>query len=37
LAAEPECALDTAVETGTITVERVDSLRRILEARTAGY
>jgi ribosome biogenesis GTPase len=37
VAAEPECALDTAVEAGTITVERVDSLRRILEARTAGY
>lgn len=34
LAAEPECALDTAVEAGTITVERVESLRRILAART---
>ena len=37
LASEPECALDTAVEAGTITVERVDSLRRILAARTTSY
>ncbi len=37
LAAEPECALDAAVGAGTITVERVDSLRRILAARTASY
>jgi ribosome biogenesis GTPase len=34
LAAEPECALDAAVEAGTITVERVESLRRILAARS---
>ena len=34
LASEPECALDTAVEAGAITVERVESLRRILAART---
>jgi ribosome biogenesis GTPase len=34
LASEPECALDTAVAAGTITVERVISLRRILAART---
>lgn len=34
LASEPECALDTAVEAGTMTVERVESLRRILAART---
>lgn len=34
LAAEPECALDAAVEAGAITVERVESLRRILAART---
>lgn len=37
LATEPECALDTAVDAGTITVERVDSLRRILAARTENY
>ena len=37
LAAEPECALDAAVEAGTVTVERVDSLRRILTARTTSY
>jgi ribosome biogenesis GTPase / thiamine phosphate phosphatase len=35
LASEPECALDTAVLAGTITTERVDSLRRILAARAA--
>ena len=35
LASEPECALDAAVEAGAITVERVESLRRILTARTA--
>ena len=34
LATEPECALDDAVEAGTVTVERVESLRRILTART---
>lgn len=34
LASEPECALDAAVEAGAITVARVDSLRRILTART---
>ena len=34
LASEPECALDAAVEAGAITVERVESLRRILAART---
>ena len=34
LASEPECALDTAVAAGTITTERVESLRRILTART---
>ena len=33
LASEPECALDTAVEAGAITVARVESLRRILTAR----
>ncbi|HUS22006.1 MAG TPA: ribosome small subunit-dependent GTPase A, partial [Aeromicrobium sp.] len=37
LASEPECALDTAVAAGTITVERVNSLRRILAARTTSY
>lgn len=35
LASEPECALDTAVRDGTLTIERVESLRRILTARTA--
>ena len=34
LASEPECALDAAVEKGAVTVDRVDSLRRILAART---
>ncbi|HUP99316.1 MAG TPA: ribosome small subunit-dependent GTPase A [Aeromicrobium sp.] len=34
LSTEPECALDTAVGAGAITVARVDSLRRILAART---
>jgi len=37
LVTEPECALDAAVATGAITVERVDSLRRILAARAASY
>jgi len=38
LATEPECALDAAVADGTITVERVASLRRILAARaTTSY
>lgn len=35
LASEPECALDTAALAGTITTERVESLRRILVARAA--
>lgn len=35
LESEPECALDAAVLAGTITTERVDSLRRILAARAA--
>ncbi len=34
LASEPECALDAATEAGTITTARVDSLRRILAARS---
>jgi ribosome biogenesis GTPase len=34
LATEPECALDTAVSSGAITSARVDSLRRILQARS---
>ena len=33
LASEPECALDAAVAAGTLSVARVDSLRRILAAR----
>jgi ribosome biogenesis GTPase len=33
LATEPECALDVAVAAGTVTVARVESLRRILTAR----
>jgi ribosome biogenesis GTPase len=33
LATEPECALDVAVSDGSLTVARVDSLRRILTAR----
>jgi ribosome biogenesis GTPase len=33
LATEPECALDAAVSEGTLTTERVESLRRILTAR----
>jgi len=37
LASEPECALDTAVKAGAVTVERVESLRRILAARTTSY
>jgi ribosome biogenesis GTPase len=37
LASEPECALDAAVATGAVTIERVDSLRRILTARTTSY
>ncbi len=37
LASEPECALDAAVDAGAITVERVDSLRRILTARATSY
>ncbi|MFL6089569.1 MAG: ribosome small subunit-dependent GTPase A [Aeromicrobium sp.] len=34
LATEPECALDTAVTDGRITTARVESLRRILDARS---
>lgn len=34
LATEPECALDVAVSSGAITAARVDSLRRILAARS---
>ena len=37
LASEPECALDAAVGNGSVTVERVDSLRRILAARAISY
>lgn len=37
LATEPECALDAAVKAEGVTVERVDSLRRILAARTTNY
>lgn len=32
-AADPECALDTAVAAGVIQPERVDSFRRLLESR----
>lgn len=34
-ATEPECALDAAAADGTLTRERVDSLRRILAAKDA--
>jgi ribosome biogenesis GTPase len=34
LETEPECALDAAVSAGSITAARVDSLRRILAARS---
>lgn len=36
LASEPECALDAAVDGGSLSGARVDSLRRILAARTAS-
>jgi ribosome biogenesis GTPase len=36
LATEPECALDVAVADGTLSTARVESLRRILTARTSA-
>jgi len=36
LASEPECALDVAVQDGSVTTARVESLRRILTVRAAS-
>lgn len=36
-AGEPECALDVAVAEGRVDAERVESFRRLLASREAGY